>query len=34
MFDPHFTIDDGSPAPFIDDYISMPIIRLKHTYKK
>jgi len=21
MFDPHFTIDDGSPAPFIDDYI-------------
>jgi len=21
MFDPYFTIDDGSPAPFIDDYI-------------
>jgi len=21
MFDPHFTTDDGSPAPFIDDYI-------------
>jgi len=21
MFDLHFTIDDGSPAPFIDDYI-------------